>query len=88
MEDLIMKTAEFGVLGVITFYLLTKGTAEIDKLAESNRKLAEAVEKLYAKVANIDTRVNGLEFELRDIANRLSKIEHSIDNFFHAPKKE
>ena len=26
--------------------------------------------------------------ELRDIANRLSKIEHSIDNFFHASKKE
>ncbi len=24
MEDLIMKTSEFGVLGVITFYLLTK----------------------------------------------------------------
>ena len=50
MEDLVMKTAEFGVLGVITFYLLTKGTAEIDKLAESNKRLAEAVDKFFAKV--------------------------------------
>ncbi len=50
MEDLIMKSAEFGVLGIITFYLLTKGTAEIDKLAESNKKLADAVDKFFAKV--------------------------------------
>ena len=71
MEDLIMKTAEFGVLGVITFYLLTKGTAEIDKLAESNKRLAEAVEKLFAKVGS-------MEYELRGITSRLDKIENTL----------
>ena len=75
MEDLIMKTAEFGVLGVITFYLLTKGTAEIDKLAESNKKLADAVDKFFAKVTNIDVRVNSIKYELRNIGSRLDKIE-------------
>ena len=78
MEDLIMKTAEFGVLGVITFYLLTKGTAEIDKLAESNKRLAEAVDKFFAKVGNIDVRVGSIEFELRHINSRLEKIEEAI----------
>ena len=80
MEDLIMKTAEFGVLGVITFYLLTKGTAEIDKLAESNKKLADAVDKFFAKVNNIDLRVNGIEYELRNISSRLEKIEDTLLN--------
>ena len=78
MEDLVMKTAEFGVLGVITFYLLTKGTAEIDKLAESNKRLAEAVDKFFAKVGNIDVRVGSIEFELRHINSRLEKIEQAI----------
>jgi len=80
MEDFVMKTAEFGVLGVITFYLLTKGTAEIDKLAESNKRLAEAVDKFFAKVSNIDIRVNSIEYELRNIGTRLDKIEESISN--------
>ena len=78
MEDLVMKTAEFGVLGVITFYLLTKGTAEIDKLAESNKRLAEAVDKFFTKVNNIDIRVGSIEFELRNINSRLEKIEQAI----------
>ena len=80
MEDFMLKTAEFGVLGVITFYLLTKGTAEIDKLAESNRRLAEAVDKFFAKVSNIDIRVSSIEYELRNIGTRLEKIEESIIN--------
>lgn len=45
MEEFVMKTVEFGVLGVITFYLLTKGTVEIDKLAGSIGKLADAVDR-------------------------------------------
>ena len=80
MEDLIMKTAEFGVLGVITFYLLTKVTAEIDKLAESNKILADAVDKFFAKVNNIDLRVNSIEYELRNISSRLEKIEDTLLN--------
>ena len=82
MEELIMKTAEFGVLGVITFYLLTKGTSEIDKLAESNKKLAEAVDKFFAKVGtidvrvgNIDSRVCNIETDLRALKAQLDKIE-------------
>ena len=80
MEDFMLKTAEFGVLGVITFYLLTKGTAEIDKLAESNKRLAEAVDKFFSKVSNIDIRVSSIEYELRNIGTRLEKIEESIIN--------
>ena len=78
MEDLIMKTAEFGVLGVITFYLLTKGTAEIDKLAESNKRLADAIDKLYSKISNIDVRIGSIEFNLRSMNLRLEKIESAI----------
>ena len=78
MEDLIMKSAEFGVLGVITFYLLTKGTAEIDKLAESNKRLADAIDKLYSKISNIDVRIGSIEFDLHSMNSRLEKIESAI----------
>lgn len=78
MEEMIMKIGEFGVLGVITFYLLTKGAAEIDKLAESNKKLAEAVDKFFAKVNNLDARVGSIEYDLRNIAVRLEQIENLL----------
>ena len=87
MEDLIMKTAEFGVLGVITFYLLTKGTAEIDKLAESNKRLAEAVDKFFGKVNNLDVRVGGIEYEIRSIGSRLEKIESILGDLIRSDKK-
>ena len=87
MEDLIMKSAEFGVLGIITFYLLTKGTAEIDKLAESNRKLADAVDKFFAKVGNIDLRVNSMEYELRNISSRLENIESTLLDFMKGDRQ-
>ena len=76
MEDLAVKTfLEFGALGGISFYLLTRGTSAIKELADSNKLLADSVTKLSDKVNSLDSRQTSSEYELRSIGERLDKIE-------------
>ena len=70
MEDLILKLGEFGICGIISVYLLTKGTAAIKELADSNRQLAESVNKLSERVNSMENRVVSIESEIRHIHNR------------------
>ena len=82
-----MKTAEFGILGVISFYLLTKGTNSIKDLADSNRNLADSIARLSDKVNSLDSRQTSSEFELRSIGTRLDKIESILANLIRGERK-
>ena len=76
MDNFAVNTfLEFGALGAIAFYLLTKGTSAIKDLADSNKLLADSVTKLSDKVNSLDSRQTNAEFELRSIGSRLDKIE-------------
>lgn len=78
MEEIILKGCEFGALGVISIYLLTRGMTSIRELADSNKILADAVTKLSDKVNGIDSHVGILEAVTRDINRRLDKIEDTL----------
>ena len=84
MEDLILKGFELGALGLISLFLLTKGTSALKELSDSNKLLADAVTKLSDKVNALDTRVTGFEYELRSIdaktlADKFSTLETRLD---------
>ena len=85
MEDLIFKACEFGALGGVTFYLLTKGTAALKELtdsnkslSESNKSLAESVKALAEKVNTMDNHVHGLELKFEARLDRLEKATPSV----------
>lgn len=83
MEDMILKVGEFGALGAISLYLLTRGMSSIKELADSNKMLADAVTKLSDKVNGIDLHVGALEAVTRDINRRLDKIEDTLIKLEH-----
>ena len=85
MEEMIMKVGEFGALGLVCFYLLTKNTAAIKELSDSTKGLADSVKELAKSVAkqgdqigSLDNRVTSFEYQLRGIESRLDKIENSL----------
>lgn len=80
MDELFFKIGEYGALGLISLFLLTKGTSAIKDLADSNKNLADAVAKLSDKIINLDSRVVSFEFEMRQINSRLDKIEMLINS--------
>lgn len=67
MEEFVFRAGEFGALGLVTLYLLTKGTDALKELANSNKSLAEAVTKLADKVNAHDSRFNVIESQLREV---------------------
>lgn len=82
MEDFVLKCAEFGILGVITLLLLTKGLSSLNELAkttatlsDSQKALAQSITKLTEKIANFGYQIEGIE-------RRLDKLEEfSARNF-------
>ena len=78
MEDLFLKSFEYGALGFISIILLTKGMSAIKDLSDSVKSFADVVAKLSDKVNLMDNRVLGFEYELRNISNRLDKIEAAL----------
>lgn len=82
MEDLILKCAEFGILGIVTLLLLSKGLSSLNDLAkttamlsESQKTLAESITKLAEKVSAMDTRLSNVTFQIEGIDKRLDKLE-------------
>lgn len=77
MEDMILKLTEIGALGVVTLYLLTKGTAALHELSENDRKLADSINKLSATLAgsisDFERRIFNLETQLHDLKSSQSK---------------
>lgn len=89
MEETILNYAEFGILGIFSLLLLTKGlnsVIELTKtsalLSESQKALADSVTKLAEKVADVGTRLSSLSFQIEGIERRLDKLEeNSARNF-------
>lgn len=90
MEDTILKYAEFGVLGVITLILLTKGLNALNELArttatlsEAQKALADSITKLTDKVATIGEKMNSVSFQVEGIEKRLDKVEDCMKRNFN-----
>ena len=85
MEELIFKACEFGALGGVTFYLLTRGTAALKELtnsnkdlSESNRSLADSVKALAEKVNSMDGHVREMELKFEARLERLEKATPAV----------
>lgn len=91
MEDTILKCAEFGILGVITLLLLTKGLSSLNELtkttavlSEAQKALADSISKLAEKVANMDARLSNVAFQIDGIEKRLDKLEETSARNFNS----
>ena len=89
MEDLILKCAEFGILGIVTLLLLSKGLSSLNDLtkttamlSESQKTLAESIAKLAEKVSAMGTRLSNVTFQLEGVDKRLDKLEEIISRGF------
>ena len=82
MEELILKCAEFGILGVIVLLLLTKGAASLTELTKTTATLSDSIAKLADKIADMGTLINNVTFQIAGIEKRLDKLEeNSVRNF-------
>ena len=78
MEELILKCAEFGVLGVIVLLLLTRGITALNTLTQSQNTLCESINRLYKEVAVIDNRVDVIEQEIKAMKLTLEEIRNYL----------
>ena len=67
MEEIILKCAEFGILGVFSLLMLTKGLSALNTLSDSQKTLAAAIDKLADKINSMDGRISNIEREVRDL---------------------
>ena len=75
MEDLILKCAEFGVLGVVVLILLTKGLTSLNELAKTTAMLSESQKALAETIAKLTEKVAGFGYQIEGIERRLDKLE-------------
>lgn len=78
LEEIILKCAEFGVLGVIVLLLLTRGITALNSLTQSQTVLAESINRLYKEVAVIDNRVDTIDREIKQMKLTLEEIKHTL----------
>lgn len=95
MEDLILKCAEFGILGVIVLILLTKGLTSLNELArttatlsESQKALAETISKLTEKVAGFGLQLEGIERRLDKLEELYSRSVEEIRNLIKSNRRK
>ena len=89
MEESVLKYAEFGVLGIITLLLLTKGLTALNELtkttatlSEAQKALADSIKTLAEKVSDMGSRLSNVTFQIEGIEKRLDKLEeNSTRNF-------
>ena len=89
MEEAFLKYAEFGILGVVTLLLLTKGLTALNELtkttaslSDAQKALADSIAKLADKVSDLGSRVNAFGFQIDGIQKRLDKLEeNAVRNF-------
>ena len=75
MEEIILKCAEFGVLGVIVLILLTKGLTSLNELARTTATLSESQKALAETIAKLTEKVAGFGYQIEGIERRLDKLE-------------
>lgn len=74
MEDVIFKYADFGVLGVITFFLLTKGVTAVNSLSDAQKALTESITKLTEQVGSINLQISNIERRLDKFEDKLTEL--------------
>lgn len=82
MEDLILKCAEFGILGVIVLLLLTSGLKSLNKLAETTALLTQSQKALAETVAKLTEKVTGFSYQLDGLERHLDKLDESQSRNF------
>lgn len=75
MEDLILKCAEFGILGIITLLLLTKGLSSLNELSKATTTLCESQKALAESITKLAEKVTGFGYQIEGIERRLDKLE-------------
>ena len=93
MEEMILKYAEFGVLGVITLLLLTKGLSTLNVLTQTMAGFSEVQKALTATIAKLtdrlsatDSKVSNLERELRDLISDFLELKQLIKSTLERKK--
>ena len=71
MEEIIMKCAEFGILGVFSLLMLTKGLSAVTALTS-------AIDKLADKINAMDGRIGNVEREIRDLRQDFLETKHLL----------
>lgn len=75
MEDLILKCAEFGILGVIVLLLLTSGLKSLNELTKTTTTLAQSQKALAESIGKLADKVAGVKYQIEGIERRLDKLE-------------
>ena len=78
MEEMLLKGIELGALGLVTVLLLTKGLSALNTLADSQKTLAKAIDKLADKINFMDGKIANVEREVRDLRNDFFEIKQMI----------
>ena len=71
MEEIIMKCAEFGILGVFSLLMLTKGLSAVTALTS-------AIDKLADKINAMDGRIGNVERDIRDLRQDFLETKHLL----------
>lgn len=82
LEELILKYAEFGILGVITLLLLTKGLTALTQLTQTTAKLAESQKALADSITKLTEKISNFGYQLAGIEKRLDKLEEKSEHNF------
>lgn len=85
MEEIVLKCAELGALGIFSLLLLTKGLSALNslstsltELSKSQEKLAESVTRLTEKIYNVDSKVENIKAELQDLKADLFEVKQFL----------
>lgn len=82
MEDLILKCAEFGILGVVVLLLLTKGLSSLNELSKTTATLSESQKALAEVLTKLSEKVSGMSYQMDAINRRLDKLEETYARNF------
>ena len=66
------------MLGVIVLILLTRGITALNSLTQSQTVLADSINRLYKEVAVIDSRVDTIDREIKQMKLTLEEIKHTL----------
>lgn len=78
MEELIPKVIEFGALAVINVLLIFKGVKAMQDLTANISKLTDKVESMSKHIDFIETRLNNLDADLRDMKYVLENLARRL----------
>lgn len=78
MEELIPKVIEFGALAVINVLLIFKGVKAMQDLTANISKLTDKVESMSKHIDFIETRLNNLDADVRDMKYVLENLARRL----------